>query len=58
MQRSRLAALPPAVARIGFAFDQQIVPSIPCEPHDVEMHAVVTDSRVLFAAPAAKAASH
>lgn len=37
----------PAVARIGLAFDVQIVPTLPREPHDAPMDAVVTEARVL-----------
>jgi 5-formyltetrahydrofolate cyclo-ligase len=41
-----LAAFPGA-ARIGLAFDLQIVPRLPREPHDAPMDAVVTEARVL-----------
>jgi len=34
-------------ARIGVAYDEQVLDSIPAEEHDVRMHAVVTPSRVL-----------
>ncbi len=37
----------PRVARVGLAFDVQLVPTLPCEPHDAPMDAVVTDARVL-----------
>ena len=37
----------PGVARVGLAFDVQIVPTLPREPHDAPMDAVVTESRVL-----------
>jgi 5-formyltetrahydrofolate cyclo-ligase len=37
----------PGVARIGLAFDVQIVPALPREPHDAPMDAVVTEARVL-----------
>ena len=33
--------------RVGFAYDFQIVMELPAEPHDVPLHAVVTDQRVL-----------
>jgi 5-formyltetrahydrofolate cyclo-ligase len=42
-----LAALPPATATVGLAFDFQVVPSVPSEPHDARLHAVVTERRVL-----------
>jgi 5-formyltetrahydrofolate cyclo-ligase len=37
----------PGVARVGLAFDVQLVPTLPREPHDAPMDAVVTDARVL-----------
>ncbi|HEX9050307.1 MAG TPA: 5-formyltetrahydrofolate cyclo-ligase [Anaeromyxobacter sp.] len=37
----------PGVARVGLAFDVQIVPTLPREAHDAPMDAVVTESRVL-----------
>jgi 5-formyltetrahydrofolate cyclo-ligase len=37
----------PGVARVGLAFDVQIVPALPREPHDAPMDAVVTEARVL-----------
>jgi 5-formyltetrahydrofolate cyclo-ligase len=41
-----LAGMPRA-RRIGLAFDEQIVASLPREAHDVRMDAVVTDRRAL-----------
>lgn len=41
-----LAAWPRAL-RVGVAFDPQVVPALPHEPHDAAMDAVVTDLRVL-----------
>ena len=46
-----LAALPAATPRFGLAFDLQIVPAVPEEPHDVPLDAVVTESRVLLRPP-------
>ena len=43
-----LAGLPARAARIGLAFEVQLVPEIPEEPHDVRLDAVVTEARVLF----------
>lgn len=41
----RLFAQPEVTAaRIGIAFDLQIVPHIPTEPHDARVHAIVTES--------------
>jgi len=48
-----LAALPPRARRIGLAYEVQIAPSVPEEPHDAGLDLVVTESRVLGpAAPA------
>lgn len=41
-----LASLPRA-ARIGVAFEAQVVPAIPREPHDVTLDALVTEARAL-----------
>lgn len=37
----------PGAARVGLAFEVQVVPSLPREPHDAELDAVVTEARVL-----------
>jgi 5-formyltetrahydrofolate cyclo-ligase len=37
----------PAATRVGLAFDVQLVPSLPREPHDAPLDAVVTEARVL-----------
>ncbi len=42
-----LARLRPSAARVGLAFEVQLVPSLPSEPHDESLDAVVTESRVL-----------
>jgi 5-formyltetrahydrofolate cyclo-ligase len=36
-----------AVPRVGLAFEVQLVPTLPREPHDAPVDAVVTESRVL-----------
>jgi 5-formyltetrahydrofolate cyclo-ligase len=41
-----LAALPRAF-RIGLAFDVQVLPALPREPHDAAIDALVTESRTL-----------
>jgi 5-formyltetrahydrofolate cyclo-ligase len=41
-----LARMPRAL-RVGLAFDVQVVPSLPREPHDAALDAVVTDLRLL-----------
>jgi 5-formyltetrahydrofolate cyclo-ligase len=38
----------PRAARVGVAFDAQVVPSVPGEPHDAPLDAVVTESCVLL----------
>jgi 5-formyltetrahydrofolate cyclo-ligase len=53
-----LARLSRSAVRIGFAYESQIVPFIPWEGHDVAVHVVVTDARVLDAMTAASTASH
>ena len=35
-------------ARIGVGFEAQVVPTLPREPHDVPLDAIVTDARVLL----------
>jgi 5-formyltetrahydrofolate cyclo-ligase len=42
-----LALLRPGAARVGIAFDVQVVPAVPGEPHDVALDAVVTEKRVV-----------
>ncbi len=42
-----LGALPAGAARVGVAFDAQVVDRVPREPHDASLDAVVTESRVL-----------
>jgi len=37
----------PSVLRLAIAFDVQLLPEIPCEPHDAQLDAVVTESRSL-----------
>ena len=43
-----LAALPPAAAKVGLAFELQIVAAVPCEDHDVALDVVVTEAAVRF----------
>jgi 5-formyltetrahydrofolate cyclo-ligase len=42
-----LAALPPRAARVGLAFELQVVPAVPAGPLDAPVDAVVTERRVL-----------
>ena len=36
------------IYKIGICYDFQIVGRVPCEPHDVRLDAIVTDSRTLI----------
>ena len=45
-----LATLAPNTLRIGVIPDAQLVDALPTEPHDVPMHLVVTEKRVIAAA--------
>jgi 5-formyltetrahydrofolate cyclo-ligase len=38
----------PRAARVGLAFDVQVVPTLPREPHDAPLDAVVTEARTLL----------
>lgn len=40
-----LAQVPPTTIRIGLAFETQIFDRIPCQPHDVRMHWIVTEQQ-------------
>ena len=51
-----LARLPPAVLRLGLAFEVQLVDEVPAEPHDAQLDAVVTEARVVFRLPPGPAA--
>jgi 5-formyltetrahydrofolate cyclo-ligase len=37
----------PRAFRVGVAYDFQLVPELPSEPHDIPMHCVVSDKKVL-----------
>jgi 5-formyltetrahydrofolate cyclo-ligase len=43
----RLFSRHPAVPRIGLAWDWQVFASVPMEPHDAQIHWLVTPTRVL-----------
>lgn len=43
----RLLPTMPQAFRIGVAYDFQLVPELPSEPHDVAMQCVVSDKKVL-----------
>jgi len=42
-----LAGLPRRAFRAGLAFESQVVPEVPAEPHDERVDAVVTEARLL-----------
>jgi len=42
-----LERMPEGAIRCGVAFDFQIVDAVPCEPHDLPVDLVVTESRVI-----------
>lgn len=42
-----LATLPPETLKLGVVPESRLVPSLPTDPHDVRMDAVVTQARVL-----------
>jgi 5-formyltetrahydrofolate cyclo-ligase len=42
-----LRGLGPDATRVALAFDDQIVGCVPCEPHDLPAHLIVTERRVL-----------
>ena len=46
-----LATLPPNVLRIGLAPEALVAPQLPVEAHDVPMHVVVTERRVIRGVP-------
>ena len=48
-----LAALPRRTARVGLAFEVQLVAEVPREAHDAPLDAVVTERRVVWTSPGA-----
>lgn len=44
-----IAKLRPDVKLAGLAYEEQVVPSIPDEPHDLRLHILVTDKQVIRA---------
>jgi len=42
-----LALAPRGTLRVGLSFELQLVPEVPCEPHDARLDLVVTEERVL-----------
>jgi len=43
-----LSRLPRDIPTVGLAFDCQIIPRLPLQPHDVMLEAIVTESRVIW----------
>ncbi|MBI3329498.1 MAG: 5-formyltetrahydrofolate cyclo-ligase [Nitrospinae bacterium] len=46
-----LQEIPCDVPKLGVAFDFQVVPQLPRQPHDITMDGIVTESRVLWCGP-------
>ena len=46
-----LAQAKPSAYFLGYGYDFQMVPTIPCEPHDINMHAVATPSQIINIKP-------
>lgn len=43
-----LSGFPRDVLKLGVAFDLQVVPALPRQPHDITMDGIVTESRVIW----------
>lgn len=46
--RESVAGAPLRPLVIGLAYEEQIVPSIPCSPHDMKMDFIITDKRNIY----------
>jgi 5-formyltetrahydrofolate cyclo-ligase len=51
-----LSQLPRDIPTVGLAFDFQIMPRLPLQPHDMLMEAIVTDRRAIWGTPYAPGA--
>jgi 5-formyltetrahydrofolate cyclo-ligase len=49
-----LGRLPRDIPTVGLAFDFQVIPRLPSQPHDIMLHAIVTESRVIWGIPCAE----
>jgi 5-formyltetrahydrofolate cyclo-ligase len=49
-----LSQLPRDIPTVGLAFDFQVIPRLPSQPHDVMLHAIVTESRIIWGVPCAE----
>jgi len=47
-KRESVAGAPLSPLVIGLAYEEQIVPYIPCSPHDMKMDFVITDKRNIY----------
>jgi 5-formyltetrahydrofolate cyclo-ligase len=43
-----LGRLPRAIPTVGLAFDFQVIPRLPSQPHDIMLEAIVTERRVIW----------
>lgn len=43
-----LAELPHAIPKLGMAFDFQILPELPRQAHDIAVHGIATETRVIW----------
>ena len=50
-----LSQLPRGIPTVGLAFDFQVIPRLPSQPHDVTLDVIVTESRVICGTPGAEA---
>lgn len=46
-----LSCLRRKIPLVALAYEEQIVESVPAEPHDIKVHAIVTDGRVIRCKP-------
>jgi 5-formyltetrahydrofolate cyclo-ligase len=43
-----LSRLPQGIPTVGLAFDFQVIPRLPCQPHDMLLEAIVTEHRIIW----------
>jgi 5-formyltetrahydrofolate cyclo-ligase len=46
-----LGELPQGIPTVGLAFDFQVIPRLPRQPHDIALDAIVIESRVIWCSP-------
>jgi 5-formyltetrahydrofolate cyclo-ligase len=49
-----LGRLPRDIPTVGLAFDFQVIPRLPSQPHDIMLQAIVTERRVIWGVPCAE----